>query len=84
MVFMRENVRTEPGEQCFFIGPAEFADLRDRADLRAVSLNGTSFPGILGKERGINAYLGSEKANHFRSCLLPGTQETAFILEALE
>src|SRR5260221_1563892 len=40
MVFMCKNVCAKPGEQGFFIGATEFADLRDRADLRSMGLNG--------------------------------------------
>ena len=84
MVFMCKNVCAKPGEQGFFIGATEFADLRDRADLRSIGLNGPPLPGILGKQSRINANLGGEEANHFRSCLLPGAQETAFISETFE
>ncbi len=50
MVFMCKNVCAKPGEQGFFIGATEFADLRDRADLRSMGLNGPPLPGMLGKQ----------------------------------
>nr|WP_244422671.1 hypothetical protein [Ktedonobacter racemifer] len=81
---MRKNVGAEPGEQSFFIGAMEFADLRDRADLRSMGLNGAPLPSLLGKKSRINAHLGCEEAHHFGSRLLSGMQKTAFILKTLE
>jgi hypothetical protein len=84
MVFMIEDFGAEPAKQCFFISTTELADLAYLTDLCPVRFNGSPFPGILGKESGINPNLGGEKAYHLRGRLLPGSEKTAFMLETLE
>lgn len=79
-----ENLGAEPFQQRFFVGATTLADLRHLTDLRPVGFDGSPFPEILGKEGSINPHLSRKKAHHLLGHLLPGTQETAFVLQALK
>jgi hypothetical protein len=81
---MMENVGAEPVQECFFIGATELPYLSYLPNLCPMRFDGSPFPGVLGKESGIDADLGSEKPYHLGGRFLSGTQETTFILEALE
>ena len=81
---MRKNLGAEPVQQGFFIGVTELPHLGHLTDLRPVDFDGPTFPGILGKQRGIHTNLSGEKAYHFGCHLLPRTGKPAFVLQALE
>jgi hypothetical protein len=59
-------------------------DLGHFPDLCPVRFDGSPFPGILGKESGINADLGCEKSHHIGGDLRPRAGKTAFVVQALE
>jgi hypothetical protein len=84
MLFMMENIGAEPIKQRFFVGTTKFAYFGDFTDLCSMRFDGAPFPVVLSKKGSIDSDLSSKKAYHLRGCLLSGTQEAAFILEALE